>query len=81
MVRLGDDAADEAQATGSNDLFRARLDQTGGLGVYVKPINYPTVPRGTERLGLHRRRTTADIEHLVRALAEIWAEVGLAKVG
>ena len=36
---------------------------------------------GLSGCGLHRRRTTADIEHLVRALAEIWAEVGLANVG
>jgi 5-aminolevulinate synthase len=48
------------------------LDQ---YNIYIQPINYPTVPRGTERLRItvspfHSDR---DIGHLCAALAEIWS--------
>jgi len=49
-------------------------------GIYVQPINYPTVPKGTERLRftpgpLH---SDEDLAHLVDALTTLWKQCAIA---
>ena len=48
-------------------------------GIYIQPINYPTVARGTERLRITPtpRHSHAHVEALVSAMTAVWEKLGI----
>ena len=51
------------------------------FGIYIQPINYPTVPKGTERLRITPTPWHDDdaIDQLLDALTAVWSRLHLQK--
>ena len=66
---------DASLAKQVTDLLLERHD------IYVQPINYPTVPRGTERIRITPGPLHTDemIDYLIAALLDVWQVLALKK--
>ena len=67
---------------GDSKLCKAVSDRLlSEYGIYVQPINYPTVPRGEERLRFtpNPTHTQDDLQNLIHALSTLWQDMDLPR--
>jgi 5-aminolevulinate synthase len=65
---------------GNSDLCKKASDRLMEVhGIYIQPINFPTVPRGTERLRVTATPAHGEdlIIHLKDALLEVWQTLNI----
>jgi len=78
--RLLDTPTHILPVVGERDACKAATDRLlAHHGIYIQPINYPTVPRGSERLRITATPLHSDalIRELAKALAETWTVLKL----
>ena len=64
---------------GDGSLCKALSDELLERGIYVQPINFPSVPRGEEllRITAGPKHTEAHVSHLVASLVDVFSQHGL----